>query len=99
MDAALEAGISIKRGTGILSYYGFPYLSLYDNRTLNRKKEVQMSSHPLLMFQAVFDLVSTLGMGCERGVIKGALIIRIGFWSPLYYNYTKEPPKIVLVIY
>ena len=70
MDAALEAGISIKRGTGILSYYG-SVSSLYDNRTLNRKKEVQMSSHPLLMFQAVFDLVSTLGMGCERGVIKG----------------------------
>ena len=23
----------------------------------------------------------------------GALIIRIGFWGPLYYNYTKEPPK------
>ena len=28
----------------------------------------------------------------------GALIIRIGFWGPLYYNYGKEPPKIVLVI-
>ena len=26
------------------------------------------------------------------------LIIRIGFWGPLYYNYNKEPPKIVLVI-
>ena len=23
----------------------------------------------------------------------GALIIRIGFWGPLYYNYDKEPPK------
>ena len=23
----------------------------------------------------------------------GALIIRIGFWGPLYYNYNKEPPK------
>ena len=23
----------------------------------------------------------------------GALIIRIGFWGPLYYNYSKEPPK------
>ena len=22
----------------------------------------------------------------------GALIIRIGFWSPLYQNYDKEPP-------
>ena len=28
----------------------------------------------------------------------GALIIRIGFWGPLYYNSNKEPPKIVLVI-
>ena len=28
----------------------------------------------------------------------GALIIRIGFWRPLYYNYSKEPPKIVSVI-
>ena len=28
----------------------------------------------------------------------GALIIRIGFWGPLYDNYNKEPPpKIVLV--
>ena len=23
----------------------------------------------------------------------GALIIRIGFWGPLYYSYIKEPPK------
>ena len=23
----------------------------------------------------------------------GALIIRIGFWGPLYYNDNKEPPK------
>ena len=22
-----------------------------------------------------------------------ALIIRIGFWGPLYYSYNKEPPK------
>ena len=29
----------------------------------------------------------------------GALVIRIGFWGPLYYSYNnKEPPKIVLVI-
>ena len=25
----------------------------------------------------------------------GALIIRIGFWGPVYYNYNKEPPKMV----
>ena len=25
----------------------------------------------------------------------GAFIIRIGFWGPIYYNYSKEPPKIV----
>ena len=26
----------------------------------------------------------------------GALIIRVGFWGPLYYSYNnKEPPKIV----
>ena len=28
----------------------------------------------------------------------GALIIRTGFWGPLYHSYSKEPPKIVLVI-
>ena len=28
----------------------------------------------------------------------GALIITIGFWGSLYYNYNKEPPKIVLAI-
>ena len=27
----------------------------------------------------------------------GALIIRLGFWSPLYYICSKEPPKIVKV--
>ena len=31
--------------------------------------------------------------GRHRGNI-GALIIRIEFWGPLYYNYNKEPPKI-----
>ena len=25
----------------------------------------------------------------------GALIIRIGFWGPLYYKYNKEPPKYI----
>ena len=30
--------------------------------------------------------------------IIGALIICIGFCRPLYYNYNKEPPKIVLGI-
>ena len=25
----------------------------------------------------------------------GALAIRIGFWGPPYYNYNKEPPKIL----
>ena len=29
----------------------------------------------------------------------GALIIRIGFWDPLYYiHYNEEPPKIELAI-
>ena len=28
----------------------------------------------------------------------GALIVRIGFWDPFYYNYNKEAPKIVLGI-
>ena len=28
----------------------------------------------------------------------GAAIIRIKFWGPLYYNYNKEPSKIVLVL-
>ena len=23
----------------------------------------------------------------------GALIIRMGFWGPLYYNYNREPPQ------
>ena len=23
----------------------------------------------------------------------GALIIRLGLWGPLYWNYSKEPPK------
>ena len=28
----------------------------------------------------------------ESGTI-GALIIRIGFWGPLYDNYSEEPPR------
>ena len=28
----------------------------------------------------------------------GALIIRIGFWEALYYDYNKEPPKTVQAI-
>ena len=35
-------------------------------------------------------------ISCQRTI--GALIIRIRFWGPLYCNYNKEPPKIVLVI-
>ena len=35
------------------------------------------------------------GLGFIYGLIVniGALIIRIGLWGPLYYNYNKEPPK------
>ena len=33
-----------------------------------------------------------------EGSKKGALIVRIGFWGPLYYNYDQKPPIIVLVI-
>ena len=29
----------------------------------------------------------------ERRANIRALIIRIGFWGPLYYTYKKEPPK------
>ena len=29
----------------------------------------------------------------------GALVIRVGFGGPLYYNHNKEPPNIVLVIF
>ena len=28
-----------------------------------------------------------------RNINVGALIIRIGLWGILYYNYNKEPPK------
>ena len=36
--------------------------------------------------------------GCNGDYKTGALIIRIGFWGPLYYIYSKEPPpKKVLV--
>ena len=32
---------------------------------------------------------------CIKSPNIGSLIIRIGFWGPLYYIYNKEPPKIV----
>ena len=32
-----------------------------------------------------------LQAACEPSVV--ALIIRIGFWAPLYYNDNKEPPN------
>ena len=36
----------------------------------------------------------------ESGINIGALIVRIGFWGPLYYTYNnKEPTAIVLVYY
>ena len=35
---------------------------------------------------------SLLGGSFENANI-GALTIRIGFGGPLYYSYTKEPPK------
>ena len=32
-------------------------------------------------------------LGVFRGINIGALIIRIWFWGPLYFNYNKETPK------
>ena len=28
----------------------------------------------------------------------GAMIIRIGFWGPLYYHCNKEPPTVLVII-
>ena len=38
------------------------------------------------------------GFGVLSSGYIGALIIRLGFWGPLHYNYNKEPPKLVFVI-
>ena len=38
------------------------------------------------------------GLGRTFRSNTGALIIRIGSWSPLYYNHHKEAPKIVFLI-
>ena len=38
-----------------------------------------------------FSRAFGLAPGRESNV--GALIIGIGFWGPLHYNYNKEPPK------
>ena len=41
-------------------------------------------------------------MGCSKPPKAhniGALIIRTGFWSPLYYNHSKEPSKNSIVSY
>ena len=35
-----------------------------------------------------------MGLWVDTAYNVGALIIRKGFWGPLYYNYNKEPPKI-----
>ena len=34
-----------------------------------------------------------VGLTVHHSSKTGALIIRIGFWGPLYYNYDREPPK------
>ena len=42
---------------------------------------------------------ATLGPKDAHGIVlyhisnRGALIISIGFWGPLYYSESKEPPK------
>ena len=48
-------------------------------------KEPELSMHVLIFFYMVRSV----------GVLDiiGALIIRIGFWSIIYHNYDKEPPK------
>ena len=38
-----------------------------------------------------------IGGAAQPSASYGALTIRRGFWGPLYFNYNKEPPKIVLV--
>ena len=30
--------------------------------------------------------------------IIGAIIIRLGFWGPVYYRYNKEPPKYIKIL-
>ena len=34
-----------------------------------------------------------VGISDEPDPNIGALIFRIGFWSPLYYTFNKDPPK------
>ena len=46
------------------------------------------------------DPIGLVARRLVKSLLFGALIITIGigFWGPLYHNYTEEPPKVVLVI-
>ena len=46
-------------------------------------------SYYIILYCVILNLI----MLCYIMIYIGALIIRIGFWGPLYYNYNKEPPK------
>ena len=58
-----------------------------------RKGSLNLNPEPQPLAGVCF---SELGWGGGGNI--GALIIRLGFWGPLYHNYNKEPPKIVSVI-
>ena len=44
-----------------------------------------------------FVVLGAFGFGLQdfklQGSRVGALLIRIGLWGPLYYNYDKDPPR------
>ena len=45
------------------------------------------------MKSSEFKVDADLSVKKAQSARVGALISRIGFWGPLYYNYNKEPPQ------
>ena len=61
---------------------------------INYKYEkVQMTKQQTRAVTTIMDVAVNVAMGTIELRTIGALIIRLRFWGPLYYNYNKEPPK------
>ena len=79
-------------------HQAFPAFSVSDGRSLGRHSAARTLSALAWKPELKNGILMCYSLGaatCEYPGVSniGALISRIGFWGPLYYDYNKEPPK------
>ena len=68
----------------------YDYINKHINEYIRKNIYIYIYIHTSKQCMCVYIY---MGLWVDTAYNVGALIIRKGFWGPLYYNYNKEPPQ------